>query len=164
MREQPCPADIFINLHPSDFLDETLFSSDSPLATFAPHIVLEVTERAALDEKAGIAERVGRLRKLGYRIAIDDLGAGYAGLTYFTQLTPDVVKIDISLVRDINKDEVKQKLVGSLARLCKELGMRVVAEGIETAGERDTCVELGCNLLQGYLFAKPGRPYPEVAW
>ncbi|MCK9461225.1 MAG: EAL domain-containing protein [Proteobacteria bacterium] len=164
--ESPPPAevDVFINLHPGDFLDETLFSPDAPLAAFASRVVLEVTERAALDEKAGIAERVGRLRKLGYRIAIDDLGAGYAGLSYFTQLTPDVVKIDMSLVRNIHEDPVKQKLVGSLTQLCKELGMRVVAEGIETAAERDTCVELGCDLLQGYLFAKPGRPYPEVTW
>jgi EAL domain-containing protein (putative c-di-GMP-specific phosphodiesterase class I) len=164
MAERPHPADIFINLHPSDFLDETLFSADSPLAVFARHIVLEVTERAALDEKAGIAQRVGRLRERGYRIAIDDLGAGYAGLSYFTQLNPDVVKIDMSLVRDIDKDAVKRKLVGSLTALCKELGMRVVAEGIETAGERDACAALGCDLLQGYLFAKPGRPFPEVTW
>jgi EAL domain-containing protein (putative c-di-GMP-specific phosphodiesterase class I)/CheY-like chemotaxis protein len=162
--EHPHPADIFINLHPSDFLDETLFSADSPMAAFAPRIVLEVTERAALDEKAGIAQRVGRLRQAGYRIAIDDLGAGYAGLSYFTQLDPDVVKIDMSLVRDIHTDAVKQKLVGSLTRLCKELGMCVVAEGIEAAEERDACAELGCDLLQGYLFAKPGRPFPEVTW
>ncbi|HUT77993.1 MAG TPA: EAL domain-containing protein [Polyangia bacterium] len=162
--EQPPLAEIFINLHPSDFLDETLFSPDSPLAAFASQIVLEVTERAALDESAGIARRVGRLRELGYRIAIDDLGAGYAGLTYFTQLTPDVVKIDISLVRDIHKDMIKQKLVGSLTVLCKDLGMRVVAEGIETTEERDTVVGLGCDLLQGYLFARPGRPFPEVTW
>jgi len=164
MVEHPQGADIFINLHPADFLDETLFSADSPLAAFSSRIVLEVTERAALDEKAGITERVGRLRALGYRIAIDDLGAGYAGLSYFTQLSPDVVKIDISLIRDIDKDAVKQKLVGSLTRLCKELGMIVVAEGIETTKERDTCAEIGCDLLQGYLFAKPGRPFPEVTW
>jgi EAL domain-containing protein (putative c-di-GMP-specific phosphodiesterase class I)/CheY-like chemotaxis protein len=164
MIEHPCPAEVFINLHPSDFLDETLFSADSSLVAFSSRIVLEVTERAALDEKAGIARRVGRLRELGYRIAIDDLGAGYAGLSYFTQLNPDVVKIDMSLIRDIHKDGIKQKLVGSLTRLCRELGMRVVAEGIETAEERDACVELGCDLFQGYLFAKPGRPFPEVVW
>jgi EAL domain-containing protein (putative c-di-GMP-specific phosphodiesterase class I)/CheY-like chemotaxis protein len=164
MAEHPQGADIFINLHPSDFLDETLFAADSPLAAFSSRVVLEVTERAALDEKAGIAERVGRLREFGYRIAIDDLGAGYAGLSYFTQLNPDVVKIDMSLVRDIHKDGIKQKLVGSLTSLCKELGMLVVAEGIETAEERDTCTELCCELLQGYLFAKPGRPFPSVAW
>ena len=162
--DHPHPAEFFINLHPSDFLDETLFSSDSALAPFASRIVLEVTERAALDETAGIPDRVSRLRKLGYHIAIDDLGAGYAGLTYFAQLTPDVVKIDISLVRNIHQDAIKRKLVGSLTALCKDLKMRVVAEGVETAEERDAVADLGCDLLQGYLFAKPGKPFPAVTW
>jgi EAL domain-containing protein (putative c-di-GMP-specific phosphodiesterase class I)/CheY-like chemotaxis protein len=158
------PADIFINLHPRDLLDESLYSPESPLAPFARRIVLEITERAALDDAADIPARIDRLRKLGFRIAIDDLGAGYAGLTYFAQLTPDVVKLDIALVRNIHKEEIKRKLVGSLAVLCKELGMLVVAEGVETAEERDTVQELGCDLLQGYLFAKPGRPFTQVTW
>jgi len=97
-------------------------------------------------------------------VAIDDLGAGYAGLSYFAQLTPEVVKIDIALVRDIHKEPVKRKLVGSLTSVCKELGMLVVAEGVETAAERDVVAELGCDLQQGYLFAKPGPPFPPVAW
>jgi EAL domain-containing protein (putative c-di-GMP-specific phosphodiesterase class I)/CheY-like chemotaxis protein len=147
LAEQPPLADIFINVHAHDLLDETLFSPDSPLAAFASQIVLEVTERAALDESVGIPQRVSRLRELGYRVAIDDLGAGYAGLTYFAQLTPDVVKIDISLTV-----------------LCKDLGMHVVAEGVETTEERDAVVAFGCSLLQGYLFARPGRPFPEVTW
>jgi EAL domain-containing protein (putative c-di-GMP-specific phosphodiesterase class I)/CheY-like chemotaxis protein len=157
-------ADVFINLHPRDLLDESLYSPESPLAPFARRIVLEITERAALDDASDVPLRIDRLRKLGFRIAIDDLGAGYAGLTYFAQLTPDVVKLDIALVRDIHKEEIKRKLVGSLATLCKELGMLVVAEGVETVEERDTVHELGCDLQQGYLFAKPGRPFPEVTW
>lgn len=158
------PCDIFINLHPRDLLDETLYSSDSPLAPFARSIVLEITERAALDDAAGVPKRVERLRSLGFRVAIDDLGAGYAGLSYFAQLTPEVVKIDIALVRDIHKQPVKRKLVGSLTSVCKELGMLVVAEGVETAAERDVVAELGCDLQQGYLFAKPGPPFPPIAW
>jgi EAL domain-containing protein (putative c-di-GMP-specific phosphodiesterase class I) len=157
-------ADIFINLHPRDLVDETLYAPDSALAPFAKRIVLEITERAALDDTADVPARVARLRKLGFRIAIDDLGAGYAGLTYFAQLTPDVVKLDIALVRNIHAEEIKRKLVGSLTTLCRELGMVVVAEGVETVEERDTVQELGCDLLQGYLFAKPGRPFPEVSW
>jgi EAL domain-containing protein (putative c-di-GMP-specific phosphodiesterase class I)/CheY-like chemotaxis protein len=164
MATHPLRPDVFVNLHPADFLDEQLFSRECPLEPFAKRIVLEVTERAALDEGADIPKRVAQLRRLGYRIAIDDLGAGYAGLTYFAQLTPDVVKIDMSLVRGVDADPIKRKLVGSLTSLCKDLGMGVVAEGIETAAERDTVVEVGCELLQGYLLAKPGRPFPEVTW
>jgi EAL domain-containing protein (putative c-di-GMP-specific phosphodiesterase class I) len=101
---------------------------------------------------------------MGYRLALDDLGAGYAGLTSLAQLRPEVVKLDMSLVRDIDKNATKQKLVGSMARLSREMGMLVVVEGIETIGERKAVVGLGCDLLQGYLFAKPGRPFPLVAW
>jgi EAL domain-containing protein (putative c-di-GMP-specific phosphodiesterase class I) len=164
LTEHPPSVDVFVNLHPSDLLDEQLYSPDDPLARFADRIVLEVTERQALDVTAGIAERASRLRKLGYRLAIDDLGAGYAGLTYFAKLTPEVVKIDVSLVRGIDQESIKQKLVGSLITLCKDLGIIVVAEGVETVDERAAIVGLGCHLLQGYLFARPGNPYPDVCW
>ncbi len=160
----PPGRDLFINLHPKDLTDDTLYAADSPLAPFASRIVLEVTERAELDERADLPARIKRLRSLGFRVAIDDLGAGYAGLSYFTRLVPEVVKIDVALVRDIHREDIKRKLVGSLTTLCRDLGMIVVAEGVETPMERDTVVELGCDLLQGYLFARPGRPFPDVAW
>jgi EAL domain-containing protein (putative c-di-GMP-specific phosphodiesterase class I) len=103
---------------------------------------------------------VTRLRTLGYRIAIDDLGAGYAGLTSFAQLEPEVVKVDMSLVRGIDGSPMKQKLVRSIISLCTELGIQLVAEGIETPGERDSLISLGGDLCQGYLFARPGRGFP----
>jgi len=164
LADSPPDCDVFINLHPSDLLDESLYSAEAPLTRFARKIVLEVTERAALDDSAGVANRVERLRALGFRVAIDDLGAGYAGLSYFTQLTPEVVKIDITLVRDIHKESVKRKLVGSLTSVCRELGMLVVAEGVETPQERDVVAELGCDMQQGYLFARPGPAFPSVSW
>jgi len=162
--ENPIDTDIFINLHPADLLDESLFASDSELAAFASRIVLEITERVALGHASDVPERIRRLRALGFRIAIDDLGAGYAGLSYFALLSPDVVKLDMSLVRNMHESAIKQKLVGSMTTLCRELGMRVVAEGVETTAERDTLVNLGADLLQGYLYAKPGPAYPTVAW
>ena len=164
LEEQQPEHDIFINLHPSDLLDEALFSPESPISPFARQIVLQITERAALDGGADIPGRIRKLRSLGFRVAIDDLGAGYAGLSYFALLTPDVVKLDITLVRNIHREEIKRKLVGSLTSLCNELGMLVVAEGVETAEERDTVLDLGCDLLQGFLFAKPAPPFPEVSW
>jgi EAL domain-containing protein (putative c-di-GMP-specific phosphodiesterase class I) len=104
------------------------------------------------------------LRMLGYRIALDDLGAGYAGLTSFAQLEPDVVKIDVALVRGIDADPLKQRMVGTLLKLFKDLGKQVVAEGVETAEERDALTTIGCELFQGYLFAKPGPNFPSVIW
>ncbi|HEX3853202.1 MAG TPA: EAL domain-containing protein [Polyangiaceae bacterium] len=164
LAERAIDADTFINLHSADLLDETLFAADSPLAPYASRIVLEITERVALEHASDVPERIRRLRNLGFRIAIDDLGAGYAGLSYFALLSPDVVKLDMSLVRNVHEQPVKQKLVGSMTRLCRELGMRVVAEGIETRAERDALIALEADLFQGYLFAKPGPAFPDVTW
>ncbi|HVV16601.1 MAG TPA: EAL domain-containing protein [Polyangia bacterium] len=160
LRETPPPALLFVNLHPADLEDDELYADDGALTPFAKHIVLEITERAALDRIHELQSRVTRLRTLGYRIAIDDLGAGYAGLTSFAQLEPEVVKVDMSLVRGIDRSPVKQKLVRSIITLCTELGIQLVAEGIETPQERDALITLGGDLCQGYLFAKPGRGFP----
>lgn len=154
----PC---VFVNLHPRDLEDEELINPRSPLTRFASRVVLEVTERASLSRIDDLPVRLASLRKLGYRLAVDDLGAGYAGLTSFTQLEPDVVKLDMSLTRSIDREPTKQKLVASMTRLCNDLGILVVGEGVETAAERDTLAASGCNLLQGYYFAKPGLPFPS---
>jgi EAL domain-containing protein (putative c-di-GMP-specific phosphodiesterase class I) len=99
---------------------------------------------------------------MGFRLAVDDLGAGYAGLTSLVQLEPEVVKLDMSLIRDISKSDVKRKLVRSVVELCRALGSKTVAEGIESEGELQTVKELGCDLLQGFLLGRPGRPFPAV--
>jgi EAL domain-containing protein (putative c-di-GMP-specific phosphodiesterase class I) len=157
-------AVFFINLHARDLMDADLLSGKSPLSAFASRVVLEVTERASLDQVKDVRGTIARLRQIGFRIAIDDLGAGYAGLTSFATLEPDFAKLDMSLVRDVDKSTTKEKLIRSMTLLCKELGIMVVAEGVETAQERATLVELGCDLLQGYLHAKPGRPFPTFVW
>jgi len=162
--EAPRGVDLFVNLHTHDLLDERLYAPDVGLSKSATRVVLEITERASLEGVKDVTARVGRLRDMGFRIAIDDLGAGYAGLTSFAQLRPDVAKIDMTLVRGIDRDATRQKLVASLAAVCRDLGMRVVTEGVETPGERDMVAELGCELLQGYLFAKPSAPFCEVKW
>jgi EAL domain-containing protein (putative c-di-GMP-specific phosphodiesterase class I) len=161
LRDTPPPALLFVNLHPADLEDDELYADDGALTPFARQVVLEITERAALDRIHELQSRVTRLRSLGYRIAIDDLGAGYAGLTSFAQLEPEVVKVDMSLVRGIDRSPVKQKLVRSIISLCTELGIQLVAEGIETPEERDSLVALGGDLCQGYLFARPGRGFPD---
>jgi EAL domain-containing protein (putative c-di-GMP-specific phosphodiesterase class I) len=155
---------LFVNLHARDLLDETLFAPDAPLSGVADRVVLEVTERAALGDVDDVRAKVARLRKMGFRIAVDDLGAGYAGLTSFATLEPELVKLDMSLVRAIDQSTTKQKLVRSVTGLCKELGMMVVGEGVETPAERDILIECGCDLLQGYLFAKPGPAFPSFSW
>ena len=155
---------LFVNLHPMDLMDETLLSSDAPLTAIADRVVLEITERSSLDNVSNVRERVTALRKLGFRIAVDDLGAGYAGLTSFAQLEPDIVKLDMSLVRDVDASLTKRRLVGSMIALCKDMRILVVGEGVETTKERDVLLELGCDLLQGYLLSRPGPAFPPFSW
>jgi EAL domain-containing protein (putative c-di-GMP-specific phosphodiesterase class I) len=162
--DAPPQSVFFVNLHSRDLMDSTLLSPKSPLSAIASRVVLEITERASLDGVKDPRAKIAELRRMGFRIAIDDLGAGYAGLTSFATLEPEFVKLDMSLVRDVDKNPMKEKLIRSMTSLCKDLGMMVVAEGVETAQERDVLVEIGCDLLQGYLLAKPGRPFPPVTW
>lgn len=156
-------AMLFVNLHVTDLVDPMLVDPSTPLAKMANRVILEITERASLNEVSDARNRVAELREMGYRIAVDDMGAGYAGLSSFAQLEPEIVKLDMSLIRDIHKNSTKQKVVRSMTALSQDMGMLVVAEGIEVIEERDILIELGCDLLQGFLFAKPGKPFPDVS-
>jgi EAL domain-containing protein (putative c-di-GMP-specific phosphodiesterase class I) len=160
----PAGALLFVNLHTRDLSDPELLSPEAPLSRIASRVVLEITERAALETIPDARATVASLRRIGYRIAIDDLGAGYAGLTSFATLEPEFVKLDMSLVRGVDQSPIRQKLIGSMAALCHDMGMHVVAEGVETPAERDAVLGLGCDLVQGYLVAKPGPPFPEPRW
>ncbi len=158
----PEDALVFVNLHPHDLLDEDLYSRTEGFAPHARRIVLELTERASIEAIPDVMERVARLRGLGYAVALDDLGAGYAGLTCFATLEPDVVKLDMGLIRDVHLKKTKQKLVGIVVQLCHDLGVRVVAEGVETTEELDFLLGAGCDWIQGYLLARPGPPFPAL--
>jgi EAL domain-containing protein (putative c-di-GMP-specific phosphodiesterase class I) len=159
--DSPPSALLFVNIHGLELTDEELFSSDSPLTRLAPRIVLELTERIGIDPVAG-PRQVAMLRKLGYRIAVDDLGAGYSALSALATLAPEIVKLDMSMIRDLDKHAAKRRVVVAIAALCRELGSRVVAEGVETEGERAACIDSGIDLLQGYLFAKPQRGFASL--
>jgi len=150
---------LFVNLHARDLEDPDLMDRSSPLSQVSHNVILEVTERTALEEVSDIATRVGRLRDMGYRLAVDDLGAGYAGLASFARIEPDVVKLDMSLVRGVEGSPLKQSVVRSVVGLAEELGIEVISEGIEVVAERDTLADLGCRLFQGYLFGRPERGF-----
>jgi EAL domain-containing protein (putative c-di-GMP-specific phosphodiesterase class I) len=155
---------LFLNLHPEDLTDETLLAADSPLLHLRSRIVLEITERASIERIVDVRSRIAALRQAGYRVAVDDLGAGYSGLSSFVLLEPEVAKIDMALVRDVHRFPTKQRLIRSLADLCKDMGMTLIAEGVESTAERDVLIDLGCDLFQGYLFAQPGPAFPGVAF
>lgn len=146
---------LFVNLHPRDLADETLYVGQAPLSMMADRVVLEITEKVRLEEVPDIEARIARLRAMGFRTALDDIGAGYAGLTSFAALEPQFMKLDRALVTNLDASHTKQTLVGAMIRACAELGVQVIGEGVETRSERDTLVGLGCDLLQGYLFGRP---------
>jgi EAL domain-containing protein (putative c-di-GMP-specific phosphodiesterase class I) len=151
------PEAVLVNLHPLELTDPELGEASDTLSLQADRIVLEITERASLDGVSDLRERMTALRDRGFRVAVDDLGAGYAALSSFASLEPDLVKVDISLVHDVDSHHTKRKLVASITELCRDLGILVVAEGVETEAERHVLEDLGCDLLQGFLL---GRPAP----
>jgi EAL domain-containing protein (putative c-di-GMP-specific phosphodiesterase class I) len=153
---------LFVNLHPADLLDDELVSPDAPMSAVADRVFLEITERAAIQNIVETRDRVARLRCAGYRIAIDDLGSGYAGLTSFATLEPDIVKLDMTLTRGCDESPLKRGLIRAMCNVCRDLGILIVAEGIETAAEQDTVTALGCDLVQGFFLARPEREFLEV--
>lgn len=155
---------LFVNLHPQDLFDVDLSDAAAALSSVAGRVVLEVTERASITDFELARQKIAELRHKGFRIAVDDLGAGYAGLSSFALLEPEFVKLDMTLVRNVDQSTVKQKLVKSIATSCRDMGLYVIAEGVETREERDAAIDLGCDLLQGFLFARPGPAFPGVSW
>ncbi|MCE9577718.1 MAG: EAL domain-containing protein [Deltaproteobacteria bacterium] len=158
----PARGLVFVNLHALDLFDKALSSPFSPLTKIAHRVVLEITERNSLDDMRDVRYRIAELRELGFRVAVDDLGGGHARMNLLTPLDCDFVKLDMSLVRDCDSHPMKQRLIASIVELCRDQGMKVIGEGVETAAEAATLVSLGTDLLQGYLLGKPGLPWVEV--
>lgn len=119
------------------------------------NIIFEFTEVEQVLDTKHLLNIVTEYKKLGFKTAIDDFGAGYAGLNLLAKFQPDLIKLDMELIRDIENDRPKQAIVKSLIGMSAELGIKVIAEGVETKPERDFLLAHGINLMQGYLFCKP---------
>lgn len=118
------------------------------------HIIFEFTEDEKLDTPH-ILNILRTYRAMGFKTAIDDFGAGHAGLLLLTEFQPDIVKLDMALIRDIDRDPVRRAVVRHIVNLTNELGVTPLCEGIETADELAAVRDLGVNLVQGYVLAKP---------
>ena len=118
-------------------------------------IEFEITESALIQDSPTVLNRLLLLRGLGVRLSIDDFGAGYASLAYLRMLPVDVLKIDRSFITALNSSKADQKIVAWTIQLAHDLGMRVVAEGVETAEVADLLRETGCDIAQGYFFGRP---------
>ena len=118
-------------------------------------IIFEVTEGEQVINRPHLVNIFQEYQRFGFSTAIDDFGAGYAGLNLLAEFQPDIVKIDMDLIRDIDSIPARQSIVKGIVLVCTELGIKVLAEGIETPAERDFLKSLGIQLMQGYLFCRP---------
>lgn len=148
---------LFLNLHPAEIEDPELTRPGYVLRDFAQRIVFEITERASILDFDHFRKQMQRLRAAGYRFAVDDLGAGYASLSSVALLDPDFIKIDMSIIRNLQRDQRRYGLVQRIVDFANDHGIQVVAEGIENESEAQTAAELGCHLLQGYHLGRPGQ-------
>ncbi|SAK74660.1 diguanylate cyclase [Caballeronia temeraria] len=130
-------------------------------------IIFETVEGESIISRSHLVEIFRAYRRFGFQTAIDDFGAGYSGLTLLAEFQPDLIKLDMELVRGIDTDSVRQSIVRGVLSMCRDLGISVIAEGIETRGERDFFFAHDVTLMQGYLFARPGfrsLPAPTEDW
>lgn len=152
---------LFVNLHPQELYDPQLMAEAESYNERAARLVFEITEAAEIGDQRNTANALERLRRHGLRIALDDLGAGYSGLSTLLALAPDFVKLDMTLIRDIESTSRRARLLRHLVAFTQDEGMTLVAEGVETAAELHVVSELGVPLVQGYYFARPA-PVHEV--
>lgn len=118
-------------------------------------LMLEFTEHSLIQDYDNINDNLRAMRQQGLQVAVDDAGAGYSSFKHILNLAPDLIKIDQSLTRNIDKDLARRSMAAAFVRFAKETGAKIVAEGVETESERSTLLELGVTKAQGYLLGKP---------
>ena len=150
-------AVLFMNIDPHQLTLEPLFPKTHPVRMLADRVVFEVRAQSFALEDDEVLDRLARLRSRGFRIAIDDLGAGSSGLASLAQIEPDFVKLDSLLVRGVEVHDRKQRLVRSLQGLCSDLDIECIAMGVETRKEFESLTQLGVGMFQGFFV---GRPMP----
>lgn len=162
------PAHINLNILPGSLFSPDV-SIDATLEAASLHglpierLILEVTESEAIADHAKFAGLLNAYRGMGLKVAIDDFGAGISGLNLLADFQPDQIKIDMNLVRGIARDGPRQAIVRAIMQVCGDLGIDVIAEGVETRQEYIWFANQGVRLFQGYLFAKPGfQAFPDV--
>src|SRR5688572_11910973 len=148
---------LFLNIDPHDFDDPTFRSLDpEDLGITDPSkVVLEITERTAIKDYPRFQEYLAAFREQGFRFAVDDAGSGYAGLGSIANLAPVYIKLDISLISNIDTNFLKQNLVETMVNFADGQGAQVIAEGVERREEFETVKELGVHYTQGFLFHRP---------
>jgi EAL domain-containing protein (putative c-di-GMP-specific phosphodiesterase class I) len=152
--DMPDRAYLSVNVSPEVMMSPSFFKVITGKAE--DRLVVEVTEHARVESYAELADAVLALRGRGVRLAIDDVGAGFASLRHVLRLRPDIIKLDITLTRSIDTDPVRRALASSFIRFADDIHATIAAEGIETSGELDALCTLGVGCGQGFFLAEPG--------
>ena len=160
---------LFLNIEPDSMFDpqlrDTAFLEQMEAAGLAPsRVVFEVTEHAAVRDFASLRRVLEEIRAVGFRLAMDDVGSGYAGLQTIAEIRPDFLKIDMSLVRDLHLDPIKRELISTILRFSESTGIAIVAEGVESEAELVSLADTGVRCAQGFLFAEPDSPPRAPDW
>ncbi len=157
IQSMPDDTTLGVNVGAGALLDPAI--QEELLAHADGDICVEITEHHPVPDYPALLAVTRLLRAAGVLIVVDDAGAGYAGLTHIVRLRPDIIKLDISLTRDVDTDPVRTAMARALTGFASEVGSRIVAEGVETRAEWETLRDLGVDFAQGYYLAKPG-PLP----
>lgn len=158
---------LFINVDPHIFRDE-LFKKGFTKEFIeknnmqSKNIIFEITERTCIEDYISFKYAIDNYIQQGFKIAIDDMGSGYSGLNTIIKTKPHFIKIDMDLIRDIDKDDFKQALIKAFVKLSKDTNMKIIAEGIETEYELRTLIRLGVYAGQGYFISKPKEDFIEI--
>lgn len=158
-------SSIFINFMPTSIYDpvyclRTTVQAAEEAGIAPERVVFEVVESEEIEDRDSLLDIVDYYRESGFRVALDDLGAGYGSLSLLTALRPDVVKLDLELVRDVHREPYKSAITSALLELARDLGVTTVAEGVESEDEWRWLRDAGADLVSGYYFARPEKEPP----
>jgi EAL domain-containing protein (putative c-di-GMP-specific phosphodiesterase class I)/predicted transcriptional regulator len=165
--EKPARMKLFLNVEPNIIYDPEFISGFTQekllnLGLNSEDIIFEITEKTFVISPDVFTEALSHYQNQGFKIAIDDFGSGYSGLARICSFSPDYLKIDMSIVRGIDKNKKKRSLVSSVIRFCREVGIEVIAEGIETEEELAALIELDVGYGQGYFLARPDEKFQSL--
>jgi EAL domain-containing protein (putative c-di-GMP-specific phosphodiesterase class I) len=159
---------IFINVDPDIINDEKFkkgFTKEflEKFEINPENIIFEITEKNSVADIQSFKKLIDHYKDQGYKIAIDDTGSGYSGLKLITDIHPHFIKLDMNLIRNVDKDGVKYSLIKTLYEFCLVTNIKVIAEGIETENEMNALIDIGIDYGQGYLIQRPSDEVIEIS-
>jgi len=166
--DMPAGKKLFLNVNPNVIHDKGFKNgfTKSRLDKYgldSQNVIFEISERVAVMERHVFLDAIPHYKGQKYGIAIDDVGSGYSGLNIISDVRPDIIKLDIHLIRDVDKDEIKRLLCKAMVDFCKSAGIFLIAEGIETEQELETLIALDVDFGQGYFLGSPKQSFNDIS-